>query len=237
MNPAETASVKLRQKVRHHEPEWKREKVVRIPVRWVWHYGMLHSLRERLLQEQENEMAAAAEPVEPHSMSLADSATDEFDHEMALCLLSRERDALREVDAAIHRILTGTYGICEESGEPIPAGRLHVVPWTRYTKEAQKKREREGLDSLRGIPPLESIQEPDAALLAEAEDPEGEELLTRETNRHRREADIRNIEQGADDEIDRQPDIETPMLTETARPPNKKQTERSSNRRHHTVQS
>lgn len=219
------------------EPAWRREKVVRIPVRWVWHYGMLHSLRERLLREQEVEMAAVAEPVEPHSMSLADSATDEFDHEMALCLLSRERDALSEVDAAIHRILTGTYGICEESGEPIPSGRLHVVPWTRYTKEAQEKHERAGLDAPRGIPPLKSIQEPDAAILAEAENREDEELQTRVSGRHRRETKIREIEQGADTEIGVEANAEPPALSETAPPQNKKQTKRTSSRRHHTANS
>lgn len=185
--------------------ERERERIIRIPVKWVWHYGMLHSLRERLLQEQENEMNAVVQPIEAHSLSPADGATDEFDHEMALCLLAHEHNALREIDAAIQRILAGTYGICEESGEPIPAARLHVVPWTRYTKEAQGRRERAGLDLPPGIPPLRSIQGPGAEALAEAEDPEKDELQPREIARHQRAAELRNGGQGTDDEIRQQP--------------------------------
>lgn len=192
MNSTEPPLTKPAKASPHLDAECEREKIVRIPVKWVWHYGMLHSLRERLLQEQESEMTAVAQPIEAHSMSPADSATDEFDHEMALCLLAREHNALREVDAAIERIFAGTYGICEESGEPIPAGRLRVVPWTRYTKEAQGRREREGLDLPPGIPPLASIQGPDAEVLAEAEDPERDELQSREIARHQRLAELRN---------------------------------------------
>ena len=124
-------SVKPANISRQIDAERDREKIVRIPVKWVWHYGMLHSLRERLLQEQENALTEATQPIEEYSMRPADSATDEFDHEIALSLLTREHHALCEGDAALQRILAGTYGICEESGEPIPAGRLHVAPWIR----------------------------------------------------------------------------------------------------------
>ncbi|MGV3659232.1 MAG: TraR/DksA family transcriptional regulator [Prosthecobacter sp.] len=89
------------------------------------------------------QLAAAAEPLESPAMSPADSAADELDHDLALSILSREQDALREVDAAIQRIFGGVYGRCEETGRPIPAARLRAVPWTRHVREVEERLERE----------------------------------------------------------------------------------------------
>jgi RNA polymerase-binding transcription factor DksA len=119
-----------------------------IPKQWVWHYETLSSLRERLLQERRERLTEAAEPMETHSLSQADSATDEFDHALALSRLSVDQDALYEVGAAMKRILDGKYGICEQTGKPIPAGRLKVLPWTRYRQEVANRLERTGV-----IPP------------------------------------------------------------------------------------
>jgi RNA polymerase-binding transcription factor DksA len=115
-----------------------------IPKQWVWHYETLSSLRERLIQERRERLTAAAEPIETHSLSPADSATDEFDHALALSRLSVDQDALYEVEAAMKRILDGKYGICEQTGKPIPAGRLKVLPWTRYRKEVVTRLEQTG---------------------------------------------------------------------------------------------
>ncbi len=61
---------------------------------------------------------------------------------MSLGILAQEPDALSEVDAAIARILDGSYGVCQKTGSPIPESRLRVVPWTRFTKEALEDTER-----------------------------------------------------------------------------------------------
>ena len=115
-----------------------------IPKRWIWHYEKLSSLRERLIEERKERLHEAAQPLEIHSISPADSATDEFDHELALGRLSVDQDALYEVEAAMNRILRGKYGICEQTGKPIPASRLKVLPWTRYCTEAATRLERAG---------------------------------------------------------------------------------------------
>jgi RNA polymerase-binding transcription factor DksA len=112
--------------------------------KWAWHYRLMLGLRNRLLQEQREHLAQAAEPLEPHSMHLADSASDEFDHAMALSELSAEQDALIEIEEALRRIACGTYGVCEETGLPIPAQRLRAVPWTRFAKEAEARHEATG---------------------------------------------------------------------------------------------
>lgn len=129
-----------------------------IPVRWHAHHAALMELRERLLGERYEELNAAAEPIESRTLHQADSATDEFDHELALGLLSASQDALYEVDAALVRIREGTYGICEITGRPISDARLRAVPWTRYTEEAEERLEKSGLaGNTRRLGPLGSV--------------------------------------------------------------------------------
>lgn len=112
-----------------------------IPPRWSWHYHKLQSLRDRLLDSRDDQLGQVAGVDEPFSVDPADSASDETDHEAALGILARDQDMLLEVNAAIRRILEGSYGICEASGQPIPPDRLRAVPWTRYTREVEERLE------------------------------------------------------------------------------------------------
>ena len=134
----------------------------RDPSYWAWHLKRLQYLRDRLTESHDIHISAVIEPMEPHSMHIADSATDEIDHDMALSLLSNEENALSEVCAAIRRIRDGQYGICEESGRPIPAARLRAVPWTRYTREVEERLEKSGLVSRPYVGPATSIRGPRA---------------------------------------------------------------------------
>ena len=111
------------------------------PAKWRWHWRVLLSLRDRLLRQRGELLHSAADSLEPHSLDEADSATDEFDHNLALAQLSAEQDALYEVDAALHRIADSSYVTCEESGKPIPAERLRASPWTRFTREVEERLE------------------------------------------------------------------------------------------------
>jgi RNA polymerase-binding protein DksA len=108
---------------------------------WRWHYETLRSLRERLIEDRDVQREEAHAPLVRDTNDLADCATDEFDHDLAFRLLSQEESALQEVDAALHRIEQGTYGVCEETGRAIPPARLSAVPWTRYSIAAQKRLE------------------------------------------------------------------------------------------------
>lgn len=73
----------------------------------------------------------------------ADAASDTYDREFALSLLSHEQNALYEIDQALRRIALGTYGICEVSGQPIPRVRLEAIPFARFTVEVQSRIEQE----------------------------------------------------------------------------------------------
>jgi RNA polymerase-binding transcription factor DksA len=113
--------------------------------KWLWHYRVLLGLRDRLLMERGEKLAQAAERLEPHSMHRADSATDEFDHDLALSQLSAGQDVLYEVDEALNRIRNGTYGLCEETGKPILAERLKAIPWTRFMAGVEARLEKQGV--------------------------------------------------------------------------------------------
>ncbi|MBC7456940.1 MAG: TraR/DksA family transcriptional regulator, partial [Bdellovibrionaceae bacterium] len=54
---------------------------------------------------------------------------------------SRYKIQLMEIDYALSRIENGTYGICEETFEPIEDVRLKAIPWTRYSIEGAEIRE------------------------------------------------------------------------------------------------
>jgi DnaK suppressor protein len=103
----------------------------------------LDTERERLakrLAEDANELAqtVAAEPGD-----IEDAAADEAGSFRSNTLRERERVQLIEVEAALARMDDGTYGICEDTDEPIPYRRLELEPTTRFTVAALEQRERE----------------------------------------------------------------------------------------------
>jgi RNA polymerase-binding transcription factor DksA len=54
-----------------------------------------------------------------------------------------ERAELSELDAALSRLALGTYGVCEECGEPVPRERLEVLPSARKCLECASARARQ----------------------------------------------------------------------------------------------
>ncbi len=71
----------------------------------------------------------------------ADRATLEEEHALELRARDRERKLLKKVEAAIVRIDDGSYGYCEETGDPIGVPRLLARPTATLTIEAQERRE------------------------------------------------------------------------------------------------
>jgi len=67
---------------------------------------------------------------QPHD--LADLSTDNYELENTLGLVDSERSILAEIEQALVRIQSGTYGVCEGDGHSIPRARLKAIPWTRY---------------------------------------------------------------------------------------------------------
>ena len=61
-----------------------------------------------------------------------DLAEAEREHVEGLAGLQTEEVELAEIAAALDRIRQGTYGRCEQTGEPIAPARLRALPWTRW---------------------------------------------------------------------------------------------------------
>jgi DnaK suppressor protein len=72
-----------------------------------------------------------------------DQAQTYLSQNVTFGLREREIKRLREIEAALERIERGTYGVCEESDEPIGIKRLEKMPWTRLSIEAAEALERE----------------------------------------------------------------------------------------------
>jgi RNA polymerase-binding transcription factor len=107
------------------------------------------------LEELRAELVRMVEGLEEDQRFRAEEEEDLTEHDsgdMSQSLFTREMDAtveqtmekrLQFVDRALQKIEEGTYGICDDTGEPIPKGRLEAMPEAIYTVEAQQRRERE----------------------------------------------------------------------------------------------
>ena len=73
---------------------------------------------------------------------LADRATSETDRSLELRTRDRQRKLIAKIDAALRRIEDGSYGYCEETGEPIALSRLEARPIATLSLEAQERHER-----------------------------------------------------------------------------------------------
>ena len=110
--------------------------------------------RERL-EDLRAELMGVVRGLEDDQRSQSEDEGDFTEHDagdMSRSLYDREVDAtleqtvenrLQYVERALQKIEEGTYGICDDTGEPIPSGRLEAMPEAIYTVEAQQRRERE----------------------------------------------------------------------------------------------
>jgi len=76
-------------------------------------------------------------------MHQGDAGSDAYDRDFALSVLAKEQDALYEIEQALRRIKTGTYGVCEMSNKKIPQARLEAIPFARLTVDCQAQWEKE----------------------------------------------------------------------------------------------
>jgi len=72
----------------------------------------------------------------------ADRASEETDRALELRTRDRERKLVSKIDAALRRIEDGSYGYCEDTGEPISLKRLDARPIATLSLEAQERHER-----------------------------------------------------------------------------------------------
>ena len=101
----------------------------------------LLSWKEEILRESRETLNHLQEESQNHP-DLADRASSETDRAIELRARDRQRKLIAKIDAAIKRIEDGTYGYCEETGEPISLKRLDARPIATLSIEAQERHER-----------------------------------------------------------------------------------------------
>ena len=94
-----------------------------------------------ILREAQETLATLQSENENHP-DLADRASSETDRAIELRARDRQRKLIAKIDAALSRIDDGTYGYCEETGEPIALKRLEARPIATLSLEAQERHER-----------------------------------------------------------------------------------------------
>ncbi|MBE7219371.1 MAG: RNA polymerase-binding protein DksA [Caulobacteraceae bacterium] len=97
--------------------------------------------REDLLRESRDTLAALQSENENHP-DLADRASSETDRAIELRARDRQRKLISKIEAALGRLDDGSYGYCEETGEPISLKRLDARPIATLSVEAQERHER-----------------------------------------------------------------------------------------------
>lgn len=107
--------------------EYFRQKLLR------WRAELLAESNETIKEMQEDNL---------QKPDLTDRASAETDHALELRARDRERKLISKINAALEKLEEGTYGYCEETGEPISIARLEARPIATLSLEAQERHER-----------------------------------------------------------------------------------------------
>lgn len=105
----------------------------------------LLDLREKILSEAKIEIAKY---MKGETKQIVETALDDGDwsvvdlaEDISLRQLSAHRETLMKIDEALRKIDQGTYGVCDECGEPITEERLRILPFAIYCRECQERKE------------------------------------------------------------------------------------------------
>ena len=101
----------------------------------------LFDWREDILKEAKETLQHLQDENVNHP-DMADRASSETDRAIELRARDRQRKLIAKIDAALGRLEDGTYGYCEETGEPIAIKRLEARPIATLSVEAQERHER-----------------------------------------------------------------------------------------------
>src|SRR5262245_23428139 len=120
--------------------------LLRAPASQYMNAEQLAFFREKLLGTQRELLEKAnltSEHLREHELEAdpTDQATIEEEYALELRARDRERKLLKKIDEALRRIDEGSYGYCEETGEPIGIARLIARPTATLSVEAQTRRE------------------------------------------------------------------------------------------------
>ena len=143
--------------LRSHNPDAEPKQ---IDPKWRAIYEQLLTQKDQLI-DTNRELQSKARENQPDSLKNepGEVGSESYERDYALGMSSAEQELLTEIDAALQRIESGTYGKCEITGGEIPLERLQAVPWTRYSVEGQRQLEERGEATRAGIGPLGTTQQ------------------------------------------------------------------------------
>ena len=103
---------------------------------------ILTNWKDELLKESSQTLNNLQNDENSAKPDFTDRASDEIDRAFELRTRDRERKLINKIEAALKRIEDGTYGYCEETGEPISLKRLQARPVATLSLEAQENHEK-----------------------------------------------------------------------------------------------
>jgi DnaK suppressor protein len=101
----------------------------------------LNAWKSDILREAQ-ETLVTLQNENPNHPDLADRASSETDRAIELRARDRQRKLIAKIESALSRLEDGTYGFCEDTGEPISLKRLEARPIATLSLEAQERHER-----------------------------------------------------------------------------------------------
>jgi len=104
--------------------------------------------REEIIGQMRQRDVSAQEIGQNGIQDIGDESATISNRHLLMSLSENERAKLIEVDEALDRIKDGTFGICEECGEPIALKRLEVIPNARYCIQCMENLEKTSRESL-----------------------------------------------------------------------------------------
>lgn len=109
---------------------------------------MTEYFRQKLMNWRQELISGSSETIQSmqednlQKPDLTDRASAETDHALELRTRDRERKLISKINEALEKVEEGTYGYCEETGEPISIKRLEARPVATLSLEAQERHER-----------------------------------------------------------------------------------------------
>ena len=117
------------------------EEVFMNPLQLEYFRQKLLKWRTELLREADGTLASLSEGG-IHESDITDRASVETDRALELRTRDRARKLISKIDQALQRVEAGSYGFCEETGEPIGLRRLEARPIATMSIEAQERHEK-----------------------------------------------------------------------------------------------
>ena len=102
----------------------------------------LNNWKKNLQKESTDTLSRLQKEENVTKPDITDRATEEIERSFELRKRDRERKLIVKIDEALKRIENGTYGYCEETGDPINLKRLEARPIATLSLEAQERHEK-----------------------------------------------------------------------------------------------